>query len=50
MPTFVINEACKDGKTISLSRVRKMADALTYDTLKQELDKLIDDKETVAGR
>ncbi len=42
IPTFRINELCKDSKTISLSRVKKMTDKVFYKDLKLQVDKLID--------
>lgn len=41
VPTFVINETCKDNKTISLPRVKKLASAVRYDQLKGEVDKIV---------
>lgn len=43
LPTYVINEECKDGKTISLSRVRKLTDKVNYTELKEKIDKCVDD-------
>lgn len=40
VPTSVINEKCKNNKTISLSRVRKMVHALRYDQIKEEIDRI----------
>lgn len=40
IPTSVINEKCQNNKTISLNRVRKLAPALRYDQLKEEIDKI----------
>ncbi len=47
VPTFRIDELCKNGKTISLSRVRKIADKVYYNELKLEVDKQIDLVSTV---
>lgn len=41
VPTYVIDELCKDGKSITLSRVKKLADSIPYDKLKSKLDRLI---------
>lgn len=42
IPTYKINELCKDSKTISLSRVKKLTDEVCYQDLKLQVDTLID--------
>ncbi|MDY4488820.1 MAG: hypothetical protein SPE18_12355 [Candidatus Limivicinus sp.] len=42
IPTAVINRECSDGKTISLSRVRKIASPTSYNDLKEEIDRIIE--------
>lgn len=44
VPTDVINEECGDGKSISLSRVRKMTNAVDYSQIKSVIDEIIDIK------
>lgn len=44
VPTEVINEECGDGKSISLSRVRKMTNAVDYSQIKSVIDEIIDIK------
>lgn len=43
IPTFIINEKCGNNKTITLSRVRKLTNAVTYDKIKKTIDDLIDE-------
>ena len=45
IPTAVIDRECGDGKTISLSRVRKMTEKVDYMHLKEKIDKTIADME-----
>ena len=40
--TKTINEICKDNKTISLNRVKKIANKVDYGNIKQYIDKLIE--------
>ncbi len=42
VPTTVINRECKDAKTVSLSRVRKFTDVVTYDGLKSKIDEVVE--------
>lgn len=42
VPTSIVNEQCEDGKTVSLSRVQKMADKVDYAHLKEKVDEVID--------
>lgn len=42
VPTYRINEVCKNGKSISLLRVRNLAEKVSYDKLKSKIDILID--------
>ena len=42
IPTFTINEKCKDGKTISLSRVRKMTKKVDFLHLKEKVDEVVE--------
>ena len=42
VPTSVINEVCGDNKTISLGRVRKIAQKVEYVNIKRYIDRLID--------
>lgn len=42
VPTRVINEECGNAKTVSLSRVRKMAGNVDYIHLKEHVDEIID--------
>ena len=44
VPTDVINEECGDGQSVSLSRVRKMTDAVDYSQIKSVIDEIIDKK------
>ena len=44
VPTEVINEECGDGQSVSLSRVRKMTDAVDYSQIKSVIDDIIDRK------
>ena len=41
IPTAVINEKCGEQKTISLSKVRKLAEKTDYSQLKERLDEMI---------
>lgn len=41
IPTSEINEKCADGKTISLSRIRKLAPQVGYKELKKQIDDVI---------
>lgn len=43
IPTKTINEVCGEAKTISLSRVRKLAKGVAYREIKGTVDKLIRD-------
>ena len=47
VPTSRINELCKDSKTISLSRVKKLTDEVTYKELQLQIDKLINNWDAV---
>lgn len=47
IPTYLIDEQCKSGKTISLSRVKKLAGKVSYNELKNDIDKLIDDWDVI---
>lgn len=42
IPTYVINKVCGDNKTISLGRVRKLTDKVSYDKIKETIDIIID--------
>ncbi len=42
VPTSVINDVCKDGKSISLSRVRKLSPRVEYTNIKTVIDGIID--------
>ena len=42
VPTTVINTICKDGKSISLSRVRKLSSKVKYTDIKATIDRIID--------
>ena len=42
VPTSVINDVCKDGKSISLSRVRKLSPKVEYTNIKTVIDGIID--------
>lgn len=42
VPTITIDEVCKNGKSITLSRVRKLADKVSFGELKPKVDELID--------
>ena len=45
VPTSVINEKCKDGKSISLNRIKKLGyNALSYSDIKNEIDAIIQKK------
>lgn len=44
VPTDVINEKCKENKSVSLGRVRSFTTACTYDQLKARVDELCDAK------
>ena len=42
IPTKVINEKCNNYKSIGLERVRKLTKAISYDKLKETIDKIIE--------
>jgi hypothetical protein len=43
IPTSIINEKCKDNKTISLVKIKKLGYApIPYDKIKEEIDNIID--------
>lgn len=42
IPTSVINEKCGNNKTITLGKVRKLTDKITYDKIKEKIDNMID--------
>lgn len=42
IPTKIIDEECGDAKTISLSRVEKLAEKIEYSNLKSIVDELVD--------
>ena len=42
IPTSLINEKCGEQKTISLSRIRKLAEKVDYCNLKDKVDEVID--------
>ena len=42
IPTAIIDKECGNGKTISLSKVRKLAEKLQYDEIKKRIDEIID--------
>lgn len=42
VPTSIINEECGNNKSISLNRVKSFATAVTYDKIKESIDKIID--------
>ena len=42
IPTSVINEKCKKNKSISLGRVRKLAQKTEYGDIKKAIDQMID--------
>lgn len=42
VPTSIINDLCKNAKTISLSRLRKITKPITYKQLKTKVDEVID--------
>ena len=42
IPTRMINAVCKDSKTISLSRVRKMTEKVDYPDIKSKIDAIIE--------
>jgi hypothetical protein len=47
VPTSVINLDCNDNKTISLNKVKKLADmeeGIYFDQIKDEIDRIIDNK------
>ena len=45
MPTSVINEKCKDGKSIGLNRIKKLGySALSYSDIKNEINAIIQKK------
>ena len=43
VPTKTIDDLCGDAKTIGLSRVKKMTQAVKYDELKKKVDSVIKD-------
>ena len=45
IPTKVINQMCKDNKTIGLNVVRKLSDVYRYDQIKEKIDEIIDNME-----
>jgi len=42
IPTSVINKECGNNKTISLNRVRKLTQKISYDKIKETIDSIID--------
>ena len=44
VPTSIINEKCKDNKTISLGVVRELSRKFAYEEIKEEIDRIIDEK------
>lgn len=42
IPTKVINDNCGNNKTISLGKVRKLTDKVTYENIKDNIDDIID--------
>lgn len=43
VPTCVINEQCADQKTVSLSRVKSFASSVSYNELREAVDKVINE-------
>ena len=44
VPTKVINEECRNNKTISLNKVRKLCDKVEYNKIKETIDLIIDNE------
>lgn len=49
VPTYMINDLCENGKTISLSRVRKLTEKVLYGDLKAKVDHLVDYWDVIAA-
>lgn len=50
VPTRVINEQCGDGKSVSLSRIRKMVEMVSYDRLRSTIDQIIDSETVLSSK
>lgn len=43
VPTSIINEKCGNNKTITLGKVRKLTQKVSYDKIKENIDKIINE-------